>query len=101
MDSHEIVDDLRIALSLSYFISMCLGHPNCSVNLEQWATEVRHRGKCFSRFRAVARQQTCRLSVAGRGLRWRFFYMLEVLDVGGSGWSWFCMFEVLDVLVPL
>ena len=79
MDSHETVDDLRVALSLSYFISVCLGHPNCSVNLEQCVTEVRHGGS-FSRFWAVARQQTCRPSVVGRGLEWKF-WILEVLDV--------------------
>lgn len=95
MDSHKIVDDLGMALSLSYFISMCLGHPNCSVNLEQWAMEVRHGGKCFSRFRAVARQNL-------QALRCREGFEVEIiLHVGGSGCWRFCMFKVLHVLVPL
>lgn len=38
--SHEIVDDLRVAFSSSYFSSLCLGHANWSVNSEQWAASM-------------------------------------------------------------
>lgn len=69
MDSHKIVDDLKVSLSLCYVITMCSGHPDRSVNLGQWDAEVRQGGKCFSRLRAVSGQQTCRLSVLGKSLR--------------------------------
>lgn len=45
VDSQKIVDDLRV--SLHCVITMCLGHPDCSVNLGQWDTEVRQGGEMF------------------------------------------------------